>query len=93
MIYAIVQLKLQDPEAMGAYREKAADALSKHGGQVVTASGELTAIDGAPNLPDFAVILSFPDKAAAEAWIGDPALAETHALRRKGAQSDIFLVG
>ena len=93
MIYAIAEIRVRDAQALGAYREKASDALAKHGGKVEGASKDLTAIDGAPDLPDMTAVLSFPDKASAEAWIGDPELAAVHDLRRQGGQSDIYIVG
>ncbi len=93
MIYAFVALKIANPDMLAAYRDRAADALAAHGGSVVAASKGTTALEGTPPLPDMAAILSFPDRAAAEAWISDPALAEIHALRRGVGQSDITLLG
>ncbi len=93
MIYAYVALTITNSELLAAYREKAEEALAAHGGSVVAATKDLVALEGTPTLPDMAVILSFPDRAAAEAWITDPALAGIHALRRGVGQSDITLLG
>lgn len=93
MIYAYVDLKITDPESLAAYRDKAGAALARHGGAVLAASRAATALDGAPDLPDLAAILTFPDRDAAQAWIGDPDLAEVHALRRNAGRSDIVLLG
>lgn len=93
MIYAYVALKITNPDMLAAYREKADEALAAHGGIVVAAKKDLVALEGTPTLPDMAAILSFPDRAAAEAWINDPALAGIHALRRGVGQSDITLLG
>jgi uncharacterized protein (DUF1330 family) len=93
MIYAFAKLTVTNPDKMAAYREKAGEALSKHGGKVEAASGAVTTLDGNPSLPDIAALLSFPDADAAHAWINDPSLAEVHALRRGAGASDIVLLG
>lgn len=93
MIYAFAKLTITKPEALTEYREKAGPALAKHGGAVVAAAADLTAIDGSPDIPDTAALLSFPDKDSAMAWINDPELAKTHDLRRSAGASDIVLLG
>ncbi|WP_415920902.1 DUF1330 domain-containing protein [Tateyamaria sp. SN6-1] len=89
--YAVAMLRITDPEKLGQYREHAAEALARHGGEVVHASPEPRVIDGAPILPDMVALLRFPDAAAADAWIADPDLAAIHALRRGSGASDILL--
>ena len=93
MIYAYAALTVTNPNALAAYREKAADALARHGGQVVTATADMTVLDGTPDMPDTAALLSFPDKDSALNWANDPALADTHALRRGAGASNIVLLG
>lgn len=93
MVYAYVSLKITDPASIAAYRDVAAAALEKHGGAVVGAAREFTVLDGAPDTPDMAAILSFPTNEAAIAWSNDPDLADVHALRRNAGKSDIFLLG
>lgn len=90
--HAIVNLHITAPESLAAYREKAADALAKHGGAVLQASRELEVIEGDADLPDMAAILTFPDHAAGLAWINDPELADIHALRRGCGRSSIVLL-
>lgn len=93
MIYAYASLTITNPQALAAYREKAAAALALHGGKVEVATADARAIDGAPSIPDAAALLSFPDKDAALGWINDPSLADVHALRRDAGASDIVLLG
>ncbi|MEO0831246.1 MAG: DUF1330 domain-containing protein, partial [Pseudomonadota bacterium] len=80
--YAIVTLKISDPERLAAYRDKAADALARHGGEVLHASKDLIALEGEPALPDMAAVLTFPDRTAAMAWKEDDTLQDIHALRQ-----------
>ena len=93
MIYAFASISVMNADALTAYRDKAGEALARHGGKVEQASGQSTPLEGAPDLPDVAAILSFPDRAAALSWINDPELAEVHALRNSIGGSDIVLLG
>ncbi len=93
MIYAYAKLTVTNPDALAKYRELAGPALARHGGKVEAAAGEFTVLDGAPDAPNVAAILSFPDKDSAKAWAEDPSLADVHALRRSAGGSDILLLG
>ena len=85
-------LKLENPESLASYREKASVALAKHGGSVVQASKELALLEGGMDLPDLAAVLSFPDQDAARAWRNDPDLQDLHALREGSGQSNLVLL-
>ena len=93
MIYAIAKLGVLNPDALAQYRDVAGAALAKHGGAVAGAARDFTVLDGAPNAPDVAAVLQFPDRDAALAWANDPDLADVHALRRSAGTSDILLLG
>lgn len=93
MIYAYAKLTVTNPDALNAYREQAGAALARHGGKVESATKAFTVLDGQPDQPDTAALLSFPDRAAALAWANDPSLAELHDLRRSAGGSDILLLG
>jgi uncharacterized protein (DUF1330 family) len=90
--YAFVTLNVNNPEKMTAYREKAADALAKHGGSVLQASPEPMLLEGETTLPQMAVGLGFPDRDSAIAWKNDPDLAEVHALRMDSGETTIILL-
>lgn len=93
MPYAIAHLTITNPDMLAAYREKAGAALAKHGGKIETATAEFTPIEGNPNAPQIAALLSFPSKDDALAWVNDPELQDIHALRRGAGQSDILFLG
>ena len=93
MIYAFAKLTVNNPEALAQYREVAGSALAKHGGKVESATKDFTVLDGSPDAPDTAALLSFPDKEAALAWANDAQLEDVHALRRSAGGSDILLLG
>ncbi len=90
--HAIVTMNITAPDSLAQYREKAADALSRHGGSVLQASATLDLLEGGPELPTMAAILTFPERAAALDWINDPELAPVHALRRSSGHSTIVLL-
>jgi uncharacterized protein (DUF1330 family) len=93
VIYAYAKLTVTNPEALAQYREVAGPALAKHGGKAESAAKTFTVLDGSPDTPDLAALLSFPDKAAAIAWANDPDLEDVHALRRSVGGSNILLLG
>lgn len=93
MFYAYATIEVTNAQALAEYRDVANEALAKHGGKVETAARAFTVLDGAPNQPNLAALLSFPNKEAALAWSTDPALADVHALRRSAGASDILLLG
>ncbi len=89
---ALAMITVTDKVALGAYREKAADALAKHGGSVITADPAPLVLEAANEAPSLAAVLSFPTPDAAQAWINDPDLADVHALRNQGGKSTIVVI-
>jgi uncharacterized protein (DUF1330 family) len=90
--YAFVNLTITNPDSFAAYREKAGAALKKHGGAPLEVSKQPEVIEGTAPAPSVAVILTFPGRDAAKAWINDPELAEVHALREGSGTSTITLL-
>ena len=93
MVYAVVKMNISNPASLDSYRQKAAEALTLHGGAVAQSSKDVQVLEGTPDIPDMAAVLTFPSRDAAQAWIDDPALADTHALRRGAGTSDIVVLG
>ncbi|WP_299673613.1 DUF1330 domain-containing protein [uncultured Roseobacter sp.] len=90
--YAFVTLDVTDPDKLAAYRERAGDALAKHGGKVLQASANPTVLEGDVATPQMAVVLEFETREGAEHWRADPELADTHALRTGSGQTSITLL-
>lgn len=91
-VYATATINVTDPEALGRYREGAGAALEKHKGTNFAASMEPQILEGDGPAPDVAVILAFPDREHALAWINDPAIADVHDARRAGGITKIILM-
>ena len=92
MVYAYANIIVTKPESLAAYREKAGEALSRHGGKVAAASPHQTILEGEMET-GLGVILEFETADAAKAWINDPELTEVHALRTGAGSSTIALLG
>ena len=93
MIYVYLDMNITSPETFDQYKEIAADAKGKHGCSVLSIGKDNFTLDGRQNAPNIAVILSFPDKASALAWINDPELTHVHDLRRKAGLNSMTLIG
>ena len=93
MVHALVLMNITDPAKLAAYRGKAGAALAKHGGALAAAAPAPTVLEGSMPAPGMGGVLTFPDKDAAIAWINDPELATTHALRNAAGDSSILLLG
>lgn len=90
--YALVTISLDDPEEFGRYREMAGPAMAKHHAKPLSVSSEAQVIEGTGAAPDVTVILTFPDREHALAWINDPEIAHVHAARRASGTSKIILM-
>ncbi len=90
--YVVATLTVTDPDKMAAYRERAADALARHGGEVLAAAPAPHVLEGGPG-PSAAAVIRFADAQNARAWISDPDLQGTHALRTAAGQSTLLLIG
>ena len=90
--YVIVQLTPKNPELLEKYFAVGRAAVEKHGGAAIAGGPDRIVLEdngaGAPA----SVLLSFPTKDAAQAWIEDPELTDVHALRRNGANTTITLL-
>ncbi|GAB4520741.1 MAG: hypothetical protein Tsb0019_21850 [Roseibium sp.] len=91
-VQALALITVTDRDTLSAYREKAAEALARHGGNVVAADPDPLVLEAAGDTPDIAALLSFPSADAARAWREDPELVEVHALRNRGGKSTIVVL-
>ncbi|PCH75233.1 MAG: hypothetical protein COC12_01405 [Rhodobacteraceae bacterium] len=90
--YALVTIHLEDREAFARYRTLAGPALHKHQAKPLSVSSDAQIIEGDGPAPDVTVILEFPDRDHALAWINDKDIADVHATRRASGRSQIILM-
>ncbi|XQU09299.1 DUF1330 domain-containing protein [Halomonas sp. LY9] len=79
-----------DSEEMQRYSEKAKAARESHDPQPLAFYGDFEVLEG--SAMEGAVILRFPDMAAARAWYQSPAYQEARKHRFQGADYRVFLV-
>lgn len=89
--YFIVNLDIRDAERFGAYRERVAPLVEKHGGRYLVRGGELHPVEGDLGLKRL-VVLEFPSLDAARGFYDSPEYAPLLRLRQESAASDIALV-
>ncbi|MEI6485006.1 MAG: DUF1330 domain-containing protein [Sphingomonadales bacterium] len=81
--------RLRDPAAFAAYGEKAGTTLAGHTAKPLAFYGAHETLEGAPI--EGAVIIEFPDIAAAKAWYGSEAYQAAVQHRFAGADYRVFI--
>ena len=83
--YVIVfrETPVTDPAAIAEYQRLSQPKEPTPGLKVLAAYGDLTQLEG--DLPDAAVVIEFPDVAAAKAWFFSPHYQAAVAARSKAA--------
>ena len=90
--YVVVQLEPTDEDALKRYYEVGGAAVKKHGGAALAGGPDKAVLEENGAGTPAHVLISFPDVAAAHAWMDDPELADVHALRRSAAKTTITLL-
>ena len=90
--YALVTIHLEDRETFARYRSLAGPAMKKHQASALAVSSEAQIIEGDGPAPDVTVILTFPDRDHALAWINDKDIADVHAARQASGRTKIVLM-
>ena len=89
--YLIVEVVVKDPAGYEQYRAGVPALIRKHKGEYPVRGGALEVIEGAWK-PSRIVVLRFPDRAAAQAFIDDPEYQPLKAIRHRVARTDMVLV-
>ena len=84
------QYDVSDPERFAEYNPGSVEAIMatihQHGGTVL-AAGPPDVVTG--SVPSVAVCISFPDAAAATAWLNDPEYAPYRAIREEATTNAV----
>lgn len=78
--YVICTMSIHDPVTYKKYTDRTPPIVKRHGGRFLTRGDEVFTAEGAP-FTDRMVILEFPSKAHADAWIKDPDYVEACQFR------------
>lgn len=88
--YAIVQLKVTDPELNERYRSQVQAIIEQYGGRFLVRGGKVDELEGSLSLPRL-VVMEFPSTEQAHAFYNSPAYQEILPLRLKSAEG-IFVI-
>jgi uncharacterized protein (DUF1330 family) len=69
--YVIATMTVHDPKTYRQYTDLTPPTVKRHGGKYLTRGEEVTTAEGEP-FKERMVILEFPSKRHAEAWLADP---------------------
>lgn len=89
--YIVIHNVVTDPEKMRAYFPTAVETLAAHGGEILVASHEATALEGSPPFPH-TVILKFASPEAAKGWYESPEYGQALQLRLQATEGYAVLV-
>jgi uncharacterized protein (DUF1330 family) len=88
--FVMIREETTDADALAEYGPKAALAAQNHPLKPLAVYGALHQVEGAQ--VEAAVILEFPDMAAAKAWHDSPAYAAAVKFRQAGCRSKAFFI-
>ena len=89
--YLIVDIDVQDEETYQGYVEQAPAFVAKHGGRYRVRGGNAEIVEGDWQPARF-VVVEFPSKAHAQAFIDDPEYQKVAEIRRASTKSQMILV-
>ena len=89
--YLVLDLEVRDFAGFSAYVAAIPAHIARHGGRYIVQGAPPTVIEG-DWTPQRLVILEFPDRAHAEAFLGDPGLRDLFKVRHDTTTSKLVLV-
>ena len=90
-VYMVVDIEVKDQEAYEEYRKLVPPLIEKYGGRYLVRGGEITSVEGDWDLHRV-VILEFPSVDQAMELFTSDEYAPVAAIRRRAADSKIFIV-
>ncbi len=90
--YVIGQLDIFDDERYKSYLAGFMPIFQRHGGELLaTTSGETTVVEGEWGFPR-TVVMKFPNRTHAEAWLSDPDYIELAEHRYNSAKCNLAII-
>lgn len=89
-VYALNLFDIADRDEYLAYSRRSARAVADHGGRVVALGRFREAAEGDVTPRTVLVLVEWRSKAAFESYVNDPALADLHPHREKGAGNYVW---
>lgn len=89
--YVINDMEVVNPSLLEEYKKLSPATVAQYGGRFLARGGALEVVEGGWT-PQRLVILEFPSKAQAQAWLDSPEYAPAKALRQQAARSRMVIV-
>lgn len=90
--YLLVDTRIHDAVGYETYKSAVVALIARHGGEYLVRGGEIDAIESDLWTPTRLVIIRFPDRAAAHAFLDDPDYAPLKPLRHATADCTLAVV-
>ena len=90
-VYAVVNIRVTDPDHYAKYREKAPATIARYGGQYLTRGGAVEVLEGDWD-PQRLVVLEFESTERFLEWYDSPEYAPLRRLRSEAADSEFVVV-
>ena len=89
--YAIVNVKIKDPERYPEYASRVPQTLEKYGGRYLVRGGEAEVLEGSWDV-DRLVVLEFESRERFHEWYNSPEYTPLRRLRQEIADTQLVLV-
>ena len=90
-VYAVVNIRITDPDRYAEYREKAPDTISHYGGKYLARGGAVEVLEGNWD-PQRLVILEFESMERFHEWYDSPEYAPFKQLRSESSATEFVVV-
>jgi uncharacterized protein (DUF1330 family) len=90
-VYAVVNVRVIDPDRYSEYREKAPDAIARYGGKYLARGGTVEVLEGEWN-PQRLVVLEFESMERFREWYDSPEYTPLKQLRSEASDTEFVVV-
>jgi uncharacterized protein (DUF1330 family) len=90
-VYAVVNVRVTDPDRYSEYRDKAPDAIARYGGKYLARGGTVEVLEGEWN-PQRLVVLEFESMERFREWYDSPEYAPLKQLRSEASDTEFVVV-
>jgi uncharacterized protein (DUF1330 family) len=90
-VYAVVNIRITDPDRYAKYREQAPPTIARYGGKYLARGGKVEVLEG-EWIPQRLVILEFESMERFNEWYNSPEYAPLKRLRGETTISDFVVV-
>ena len=88
--FLVVDITVHDPEMYKEYVSKAPPFIEKYGGVYRVRGGEVVTLEGTWS-PQRLVVVEFPSREQAEAFVADPGYQSVAAIRHQAATTNMII--